>query len=67
MSTKTVIKYLICLYVAVQIGSFANAMIENDPNINIWLARACGCAVSAIAAVPLYYLFLNKRVTSDNH
>ncbi|MBY7141759.1 hypothetical protein KFZ56_01350 [Virgibacillus sp. NKC19-3] len=52
-------RWLLLLLVAVGIGSFVNMIMENI-DINIWIARAAGCLVSAVVGL-IFYKYFNRH------
>lgn len=59
------LKWVIIIFVSVEVGTFIDVNVLEKLDLNVWLSRGIGCLIAVVVALLLDYFLLKKRLTNN--
>ena len=54
------LKWVIIIFVSVEVGTFIDVNVLEKLDLNVWLSRGIGCLIAVVVALLLDYFLLKK-------
>ena len=55
------LKWIIIIFVSVEVGTFIDVNVLEKLDLNVWLSRRIGCLIAVVVALVLDYFLLKKK------